>query len=98
MSSRDEGLGTSVLEAMALGIPVASTTAGGLPEALGEGAGLLVPPGDADGLAEAVERLVKDLGARAAVVARASDVVQRFTTARMADEMASVYRSCVPFP
>jgi L-malate glycosyltransferase len=98
MSSRDEGLGTSVLEAMALGIPVASTTAGGLPEALGEGAGLLVPPGDADGLAEAVERLVKDLDARAAVVARASDVVQGFTAARMADEMASVYRSCVPFP
>jgi len=98
MSSREEGLGTSVLEAMALGIPVASTTAGGLPEMLGNGAGLLVPPGDANGLAEAVERLVLDLDTRAAVVARASDVVQRFTAARMADEMASVYRSYAPFP
>jgi glycosyltransferase involved in cell wall biosynthesis len=98
MSSREEGLGTSVLEAMALGIPVASTTAGGLPEMLGDGAGLLVPPGDANGLAEAVERLVMDPKTRAAVVARASDVVQRFTAARMADEMASVYRSCAPFP
>ena len=39
MSSRDEGLGTSVLDAMALGIPVASTTAGGLPEMLQDGAG-----------------------------------------------------------
>jgi glycosyltransferase involved in cell wall biosynthesis len=98
MSSREEGLGTTVLEAMALGIPVASTTAGGLPEMLGEGAGLLVPPGDATGLAEAVERLVRDSVTRAAVVARASAVIQRFTAARMADEMASVYRSCVPFP
>jgi glycosyltransferase involved in cell wall biosynthesis len=98
MSSREEGLGTSVLEAMGLGIPVASTTAGGLPEMLSEGAGLLVPPGDAGGLAEAVERLVIDPDIRAAVVARASEVVQRFTAARMAAEMASVYRSCVPFP
>jgi glycosyltransferase involved in cell wall biosynthesis len=98
MSSRQEGLGTSVLEAMGLGIPVASTTAGGLPEMLSEGAGLLVPPGDANGLALAVERLVMDPDTRAAVVARASDVVQRFTAARMAEEMASVYRSCVPFP
>ena len=31
MSSNQEGLGTSVLDAMALGIPVASTAAGGLP-------------------------------------------------------------------
>jgi L-malate glycosyltransferase len=98
MSSREEGLGTSVLEAMGLGIPVASTTAGGLPEMLSEGAGLLVPPGDAGGLAEAVERLVMDRDTRATVVARASEVVQRFTAARMAEEMASVYRSCVPFP
>jgi L-malate glycosyltransferase len=98
MSSRQEGLGTSVLEAMGLGIPVASTTAGGLPEMLSEGAGLLVPPGDAEGLALAVERLVVDPDTRAAVVARASEVVQRFTAARMAEEMASVYRSCVPFP
>jgi glycosyltransferase involved in cell wall biosynthesis len=87
-----------VLDAMALGIPVASTSAGGLPEMLGEGAGLLVPPGDASGLAEAVERLVMDPDTRAACVARASTVVQGFTAARMADGMASVYRSCAPFP
>ncbi|MFL5493464.1 MAG: glycosyltransferase [Gemmatimonadales bacterium] len=98
MSSREEGLGTTVLEAMALGIPVASTAAGGLPEMLGEGAGRLVSPGDAKALAEAVERLLRDPGGRAAVVARASEVVLRFTAARMADQMASVYRSCVPFP
>jgi glycosyltransferase involved in cell wall biosynthesis len=98
MSSRDEGLGTTVLDAMALGIPVASTSAGGLPEMLGDGAGLLVPPGDQEGLADAVEQVVRDPITRAAMVARAREVVQRFTASRMADEMASVYRSCVPFP
>lgn len=98
MSSREEGLGTSVLEAMALGIAVASTSAGGLPEMLGAGAGLLVPPGDPEGLADAVERLVMDPDTRSACIARASEAVQRFTAARMADGMASVYRSCAPFP
>jgi glycosyltransferase involved in cell wall biosynthesis len=98
MSSREEGLGTSVLEAMALGIPVASTSAGGLPEMLGDGAGLLVPPGDVEALADGVERLVRDSACRAACVTRARQVVQRFTAARMADGMASVYRSCAPFP
>ncbi len=44
MSSREEGLGTSVLDAMARGIPVASTSAGGLPEMLHEGAGSWCPP------------------------------------------------------
>ena len=57
-SSLHEGLGTSVLDAMALGIPVASTRAGGLPELLHDGAGMLAPPGDPDALADAVARLL----------------------------------------
>jgi L-malate glycosyltransferase len=95
MSSRQEGLGTSVLEAMALGIPVASTTAGGLPEMLGADSGLLVPPSDPGALADAVARILEDpqLGARLAEKARSS--VVRFSDVRMAEEVRSVYRSCV---
>jgi glycosyltransferase involved in cell wall biosynthesis len=62
MSSREEGLGTSVLDAMAIGIPVASTTAGGLPEMLQDGAGVLAPPGDAAALAGAIARLLTEPG------------------------------------
>ena len=94
MSSQQEGLGTSVLEAMALGIPVASTTAGGLPEMLGSGAGLLVPPRDPGSLAEAVGRILEDAELRAGLVERAGVEVLRFTDLRMADEVRSVYRSC----
>jgi len=94
MSSVEEGLGTSVLDAMALGIPIASTSAGGLPEMLGDGAGLLVPARNPAALSEAVARILEspDLGARLAVRARAE--VLRFTDLRMADEVRSVYRSC----
>ncbi|HET7468139.1 MAG TPA: glycosyltransferase [Gemmatimonadales bacterium] len=98
MSSREEGLGTSVLEAMALGIPVASTTAGGLPEMLQDGAGLLVPPGDPVALAAAVARLVGDPALAQDLAGKAEQRVAGFTAARMAEAVRSVYRSLAPFP
>jgi L-malate glycosyltransferase len=97
MSSQEEGLGTSVLEAMALGIPIASTSAGGLPELLGNGAGLLVPTRDPAALASAVAQILEDRELRQRVVGRASTEVLRFTDRRMAEEVASVYRSCAHF-
>ena len=98
MSSREEGLGTSVLEAMALGIPVASTTAGGLPEMLRAGAGLLVPPADPAALAAAVARLLSEPGLAREVASKGSIAVQGFTAERMAEAVRSVYRSLIPFP
>lgn len=94
MSSREEGLGTSVLDAMARGIPVASTTAGGLPEMLGDGAGVLVPPEQPAALADAVASLVEDPELRTRVRDRALMVVQGFSASRMAEEVGTVYRSC----
>jgi glycosyltransferase involved in cell wall biosynthesis len=97
MSSREEGLGTSVLEAMALGVPVASTSAGGLPEMLGDGAGVLTPPSDPAALADAVARLLSEPDLARSVVRRARAVAERFSAARMAEAVLSVYRSCDPF-
>jgi L-malate glycosyltransferase len=98
MSSREEGLGSSVLDAMALGIPVASTSAGGLAEMLEDGAGVLAPPRDPPALAEAVGHLLTDSDRAREVVARAAVAVERFTARRMAEAVRSVYRSCVSFP
>lgn len=98
MSSQEEGLGTSVLDAMACGIPVASTSAGGLPEMLADGAGLLVPTRDPAALSEAVSRIVMDPTLRASLVDRARIVVDDFSDARMAAAVVSVYRSCAQLP
>jgi L-malate glycosyltransferase len=98
MSSREEGLGTSVLDAMALGIPVASTTAGGLPEMLDRGAGLLAPPNDPQALAEAVMQLLTQPTQAARVRAQATAAVAQFSARQMAEGVRSVYRSCVSFP
>jgi len=57
--SRSEGFGLPALEAMARGCPVVASDAGALPEVVGDG-GLLVKPGDADALADALQRILTD--------------------------------------
>ena len=61
MSSETEGLGTSLLDAMAAGKACVGTRTGGIPEVIADGeTGLLVPPHDPAALAGAIVRLLKD--------------------------------------
>ena len=65
MSSITEGLGTSLLDAMAAGKPIVATRAGGIPEVVADGeTGILVAPRDHQAMAEAIVRLLKDEGLR----------------------------------
>jgi glycosyltransferase involved in cell wall biosynthesis len=93
MSSVTEGLGTSLLDAMAASRPIVATTAGGIPEIVADGVtGLLVPPRDHGALAAAIVRMLKDDAARRrlgdAGFARVND---RFTVERMVENTANVY-------
>lgn len=60
LPSHTEGFPNVVLEAMALGRPVIATTVGAIPEMLADGAGVLVRPHDANGLAAALEQIQSD--------------------------------------
>jgi glycosyltransferase involved in cell wall biosynthesis len=55
-----EGIPVCLMEAMAYGIPVVSTTTGGISELLCDGAGMLVPPKDPVALADAIEQVLRD--------------------------------------
>ncbi len=93
MSSVTEGLGTSILDAMACAKPVVATMAGGIPEIVDEGhTGVLVPARDARALAEAIVRLLKDEGLRRRMgEAGLARVRSRFTVERMVKETAASY-------
>lgn len=75
MSSREEGLGSTVLDAFRLKVPVASTAAGGLVE-LVTGRGLLSPVGDADALADNIICLLVDSKFRRGLVDKAAAYVK----------------------
>jgi glycosyltransferase involved in cell wall biosynthesis len=90
--SRNEGMGRSLVEAMALGIPVVGTTVGGIPTVVGDDeAGRLVPADDAAALAAALIDLGRDETVRAKVAAVARERSEAFSTAVADRLMLEVY-------
>lgn len=77
LPSRDEAMPMFVLEAMARSNAVVSTTVGGIPAVLADGAGVLVPPGNSEELAEALESLITDAGRRDEIAQRAFAAFER---------------------
>jgi glycosyltransferase involved in cell wall biosynthesis len=94
-----EGLPMGVLEAMAYGIPVVATDVGGVRDAVGDDAGLLVAAGDVDALAEALKdvlcnsALQADMGA-----AGRRRVAAEFEAGRVLDKLGEVYRDLGVLP
>jgi L-malate glycosyltransferase len=93
MSSITEGLGTSILDAMAASKPVVGTRAGGIPEVVEDGVtGLLVPTHNPQALADAIVQLLRDAALRRRMgEAGLARVRERFTVDRMVDETLAAY-------
>jgi L-malate glycosyltransferase len=94
MSSVTEGLGSAVLDAMAMGLAVVGTEAGGIPEAvIARETGLLVEPGDPKPLAAAIVKLLKNSELRKKYGdAGRQRVVEHFGVDRMVERTLEVYR------
>lgn len=93
VSSHEEGFGFTVLEAMALGRPVIATRVGGLVDLIEDGeTGLLVPPGEPQALADAIEVLADDPDLRKRFADEAGKVLERFSVETMCARTIDVYR------
>jgi glycosyltransferase involved in cell wall biosynthesis len=88
-----EGSSLALLEAMAAGRAVVSSSIGGTAELIEDGAnGLLVPPGDVGALSSAIRRLLRDDGLRARLGAEGRDRVEAsFAERATADAVEGVY-------
>ena len=93
-SALSEGLPLATIEAMAAGLPVVSTRAGGTPEVVEEGVtGLLVEPGDSAALAHAMLQLSGDpIASRRMGDGGRARALAEFTEGRMLERTAAVYR------
>jgi glycosyltransferase involved in cell wall biosynthesis len=95
-----EGLGTSLLDAMACGKPIVATEAGGIPEVVQNGVtGWLVPPRDHPAMADAIVGLLNDpalcrrMGEASRITAR-----ERFSVERMVLDTLRVYQRVALHP
>jgi glycosyltransferase involved in cell wall biosynthesis len=96
LSSREEGMGSVLLDALAFGLPIAATNAGGIPEIVVDGeCGLLAPRSDPEALGRAIARLITDraLAERLAANARARSM--EFSVERMTERTVAVYDAVV---
>lgn len=93
ITSKTEGLGTSVLDALAARVPIVGTKAGGIPEIIEHSQnGLLSSVGDVDALVQAVLKLHMDEALREKLILNGADKVKAFSKTNMAINTLKHYR------
>jgi glycosyltransferase involved in cell wall biosynthesis len=90
--SSNEGLGTAVIDAMALGVPSIAFSVGGIPEVIeNEISGLLIPPRDPESFARAISRLAGDAALRARLGEGGRHRAAQFNADSMTQQTEAVY-------
>jgi L-malate glycosyltransferase len=93
MPSKEEGLGTSILDAFLANVPVVATHAGGIPEmVIHEQTGLLGAVGDANGLAIQIEKLINNKAQSIYLVKTAHAKVKEFSKEVTAQKTLQIYK------
>jgi glycosyltransferase involved in cell wall biosynthesis len=93
LTSRNEGTPVALIEGLAAGVPGVSTDVGGVRDVLRDDTGVVVPFGDAAGLASAVAQFLGDTNRRRAMGERGRvSVVARYGIDRLVDDIDALYR------
>jgi glycosyltransferase involved in cell wall biosynthesis len=95
LTSRYEGFGNVVIEAMACGTPVVATRSPGTAEIVTDGVNGLLVDHDAGAVAGAISRLLNDRSLRDRVVARASEDVRHYALPRVAERYDRLFQELV---
>lgn len=97
-SADQDGIPVALMEAMAMGVPVVSTSISGVPELIEDGvSGLLVPSDDEDALARAIESLARDVSLRERLGAGARRRIQeRFDLIANTRRFYALFESTTP--
>ncbi|OGW75262.1 MAG: hypothetical protein A2Z72_00840, partial [Omnitrophica bacterium RBG_13_46_9] len=95
--SLEEGLGLSLLEALASGKPCVASLVGGVSSIIEDGlTGVLVPPRDAHSLSEAITKVLKDKKLSALLAENGREIIKRkFSLDRMVEGVIDVYRKAI---
>ncbi|MCE5230682.1 glycosyltransferase [bacterium] len=92
LSSRSEGLGNVLLEAMRYGNPIVATRVGGVPELVRDGeTGILVEPESPKALADGIEKLLADRELARSLAANASGFVRQFSRESYVETLQNYY-------
>jgi len=87
-----EGFGMPVLEAMACGAPVITTTAGSIPEVAGNAA-LFIDPKSPEEIADAILRIISDAELRNLMIGKGFEQARRFSWANTTRQVMEIYRT-----
>ena len=88
-----EELGTVLLEAMQAGLPVVASRTGGIPDVIEDGAnGMLVPSGDPEALARAIDRLLADRDLARRLSEEAQERAKDYDWEVLAERILRVYQ------
>ena len=99
LSSREEGMGSVLLDALLAGKPIAATRAGGIPDVIEHGtSGLLAPVGDPQALGMQIAALLEDRALSDRLTAAARARAAHFSVERMTDRTLAVYERLLARP
>ena len=96
ISSETEGLGTSILDAFAAGIPVVATNAGGIPEIVKHrGTGLIADVKDYETLSSNLNEIINNDNLREALIMNALEFVKSFDKKFTAKKTLNIYKELI---
>jgi L-malate glycosyltransferase len=96
LSSKEEGLGSSILDAQASAVPIVATRGGGIPELIcHEKTGLLSPVKDVQILSKFILELIENSKIRNFYITNGLRSVEKFTVKKYVERTLQIYRECI---